>query len=303
MKKKVKEIEKAKAPEEVEGNGEGEGDTSSDFGDSKFLAMRDKSIQVLRENEKNTNRKLIEKMLTLRHNMKYNKHLVSVYMKAKELFDQMVEEHRLQIASLDEIYRHLNQLIRENLSKQRTQKKNNGVSTEMMNELVNDKKRISTLLKKMRESYEKLMNVDTVIGVTVQKINELTTMDDYDDLNKMTDSEDDEGEEYDDTVEDEEDEYEHAEDEEDENLENHEESEYDEDDEESEYDEDDEDDEESEDDEDDEDDEESEDEDDEESEDEDDEESEDDEDDEESEDEDDESSGKESKDPRVIYMF
>jgi hypothetical protein len=158
------------------------------YGDSDFLAMRDTAIKNFRGSEKHTNHKIIEKMLTLRHNMKYNKHLVSVYMKAKELFDQMLEEHRAQLDSLDEIYRHLNTLIRENLSKQRIQKKKNGVSAQMMSELVKDKKRIGSLLKKMKESYEKLMNVDTVIGVTVNKINEITFMDDHDN-NKLIDSE------------------------------------------------------------------------------------------------------------------
>ncbi len=167
------------------------------YGDSDFLAMRDTAIKNFRGSEKHTNHKIIEKMLTLRHNMKYNKHLVSVYMKAKELFDQMLEEHRAQLDSLDEIYRHLNTLIRENLSKQRIQKKKNGVSAQMMSELVKDKKRIGSLLKKMKESYEKLMNVDTVIGVTVNKINEITFMDDHDN-NKLIDSEADEDDDVED---------------------------------------------------------------------------------------------------------
>ena len=167
------------------------------YGDSKFLAMRDTAIKNFRGSEKHTNHKIIEKMLTLRHNMKYNKHLVSVYMKAKELFDQMLEEHRAQLDSLDEIYRHLNTLIRENLSNQRIQKKKNGVSDQMMTELVKDKKRIGSLLKKMKESYEKLMNIDTVIGVTVNKINEITFIDDHD-INKLIDSEADEDDDVED---------------------------------------------------------------------------------------------------------
>jgi hypothetical protein len=68
---------------------------------------------------------------------------------------------------LDEIYRHINQLIRENLSS--ISKKTDSHQT-MMAELVKDKKRIGILLKKMRNSYEKLMNIDTVIGVTIDNI-------------------------------------------------------------------------------------------------------------------------------------
>jgi hypothetical protein len=76
-------------------------DTDDVYGDSEFLAERDKTVHDFRTSEKDTKRKLIEKMLTLRHNMKYNKHLLSVYMRAKGLFDTMVEEHRSQLNHLD----------------------------------------------------------------------------------------------------------------------------------------------------------------------------------------------------------
>ena len=135
-------------------------------------------------------------MLTLRHNMKYNKHLLSVYVKAKELFDKMVDEHRSQLHSLDEIYRHLNQLIRENITKKRIHSKNS-MSSEMMAELVKDKKRIGGLVKKMRNSYDKLMNVDTIIGVTVDKINEITFMDDDKNENETKEDDDDEEDDVD----------------------------------------------------------------------------------------------------------
>ena len=147
-------------------------DMNDEYGDSDFLAKRDLAVSDFRTSEKETKRKIIEKMLTLRHNMKYNKHLLSVYIRAKGLFDTMIEEHRSQLYYLDEIYRHINQLIRENLST--VSKKSSGI----MSELVKDKKRIGTLLKKMRGSYDKLMNVDTVIGVTIDKMNEITFMED-----------------------------------------------------------------------------------------------------------------------------
>jgi len=162
------------------------------YGDSDFLADNDLAIKKFRGSEKDAKRKIIDKMLTLRHNMKYNKHLLSVYVKAKALFDEMVEEHRLQIDSLDEIYRHLNQMIRENLSKQRIQKKKDGVSSEMLKEMTKDKNRIGALLKKMRVSYQKLMNVDTILGVTVDKINEITFIEDDDHDGKSSEDEEDE---------------------------------------------------------------------------------------------------------------
>ena len=182
-------------------NIEEEGDA---FGDSKFLATNDKAIQNFRKTQNESKRNIVKKMLVLQHNMKYNKHLLSVYMKAKELFDKMVDEHRSQLHSLDEIYRHLNRMIRENISKKRVDSKNS-VSSEMMRELVKDKKRIGGLVKKMRNSYEKLMNVNTIIGVTIEKINEITLMDDEDD-NVTKESDDDEIEDYDDAEEGDEDE-------------------------------------------------------------------------------------------------
>ena len=159
------------------------------FGDSDFLAMNDMAIQNFRKNQNESKRNIVKKMLTLQHNMKYNKHLSSVYMKAKELFDKMVDEHRSQLHSLDEIYRHLNHMIRENISKKRLDSKNS-MSSEMMKELVKDKKRIGGLVKKMRNSYEKLMNVNTIIGVTIDKINEITLIDDDDNDDEEGDDDD-----------------------------------------------------------------------------------------------------------------
>jgi hypothetical protein len=153
-------------------NNDNDNDNDVTFADSDFLAQRDIAVNDFRMSEKESKCKIITKMLTLRHNMKYNKHLLSVYMKAKGIFDTMVEEHRSQLYYLDEIYRHINQLIRENLST--ISKKPNG----MMTELIKDKKRIGNLLKKMRISYEKLMNIDTVIGVTIDNMNEITFIDD-----------------------------------------------------------------------------------------------------------------------------
>ena len=133
-----------------------------DFGDSEFLAYRDIATNDFRKSEKESKIQIIKKMLELRHNMKYNQHLLSVYLKAKSLFDTMVDEQRAQITYLEEIYNHINGMIRD------THRKNTITA-----ELLKDKKRIGLLLKKMRNSYDKLTNVYTVINVTVQKMNEL----------------------------------------------------------------------------------------------------------------------------------
>jgi hypothetical protein len=200
-------------------------DDNDVYGDSDFLAQRDKTVHDFRASEKDTKRKIIEKMLTLRHNMKYNKHLLSVYTRAKELFDTMVDEHRSQLNHLDEIYRHLNHLIRENLSAQRNRRGDTS-SKMMMTELVKDKKRIGSLLKKMRGSFDKLMDIDTVIGTTIENINEITLMDenvdeddDEDDVvldNDESESENDDEDEGEDEGEDEDEDDEDDEDEDDE---------------------------------------------------------------------------------------
>jgi hypothetical protein len=158
------------------------------------LAINDKMMKECRYSVKEANCEIIKKMLTLRHNMKYNQHLVSVYMKAKEIFDKMVEEHRTQIQSLDEIHRHIHQMIRENLLKTRTSLKyKSNANEKMILELTKDKTKIGRLLKKMRENYEKLLNIDTVIGVSIDKVNELSFMDDlnYNNDNMLSYSEDD----------------------------------------------------------------------------------------------------------------
>jgi hypothetical protein len=174
-------------------------DDAGVYGGYSDLVQRDKTIHDFRDSDKDTKRKIIEKMLTLRHNMKYNKHLLSVYMKAKGLFDTMIEEHRAQLHYLDEIYRHLNHLIRENLSAHKNNKNNNknaGTNT-MMNELIKDKKRIGALLKKMRDSFNKLMDIDTVIGVTIAQINEITFMEDHDQIDPKDDEDEGEAEDED----------------------------------------------------------------------------------------------------------
>jgi len=148
-----------------------------EFGDSDFLAYRDIATNDFRKSEKESKIQLIKKMIELRHNMKYNQHLLSVYLKAKSLFDTMVDEHRTQITYLEEIYNHINGMIRD------THRKNT-----MTAELLKDKKRIGRLLKKMRNSYDKLTNVYTVIDVTVQKMNELiASIEDSEDMELESD--------------------------------------------------------------------------------------------------------------------
>jgi hypothetical protein len=141
------------------------------FGDDRgFLALRDKTTRAFRQDQRDGERKIIENMVRLRHNMQYNKHLRSVYEKAKSIFDTMVDEQRVQIQSLDNIYRHLYQVIRE----ERTHRHRNNKVIEMKK----DMEHIGRLLKRMRQNLEYLMNVDTVVGITIDKLGKIKSLDD-----------------------------------------------------------------------------------------------------------------------------
>jgi hypothetical protein len=50
-----------------------EKEKSKTFGDSDFLAINDTAIRNFRSSENDAKRNIVKKMLTLRHNMKYNK--------------------------------------------------------------------------------------------------------------------------------------------------------------------------------------------------------------------------------------
>ena len=162
-------------------------DSASEYGDSDFLADNDRSKRDFRENEKASKKHIVKQMVKLRHNLQYNKHLLSVYLKAKTIFDEMVEEHRAQIHHLDEIYRHLSKLIHTELTRHKSSKKRRddgggGVmdNKPMIKELVKDKRKIGKLLSNMRKGLDKLMEIDTIIGTTVDKINEIQFIEDND---------------------------------------------------------------------------------------------------------------------------
>ena len=192
----------------------------SEYGDSDFLADNDRSIRDFRENEKTSKKHIVKQMVKIRHNLQYNKHLLSVYLKAKTIFDEMVEEHREQIHHLDKIYRHLNKLIHEQITKNKSSKKrrDGGVADNnkpTIKELVKDKRKIGKLLSNMRKGLDKLMEIDTIIGTTVEKINEIQFMEDNDDDESEDSDEADEDDEADEETEDDDESEEEEEDDED----------------------------------------------------------------------------------------
>jgi hypothetical protein len=170
-------------------------DDSGDIrADSDFLAYDDRAIRDFRESEKESKKMIVKHMVKLRHNLQYNKHLLSVYLKAKAIFDEMVDEHRTQIHHLDEIYKHLSKLINEQLTKKNKPSKKlrrgdrdrdrdqSDIDHDkpMLKELVKDKKNIGKLLSNMRKGLDKLMEIDTIIGTTIDKINEIQFIEDDD---------------------------------------------------------------------------------------------------------------------------
>jgi len=178
-------------------------DDSGDIrADSDFLAYDDRAIRDFRESEKESKKMIVKHMVKLRHNLQYNKHLLSVYLKAKTIFDEMVDEHRTQIHHLDEIYKHLSKLINEQLTKKNKPSKklrrgDRDIDHDkpMLKELVKDKKNIGKLLSNMRKGLDKLMEIDTIIGTTIDKINEIQFIEDNDEKDEK--DEKDEGDEGD----------------------------------------------------------------------------------------------------------
>ena len=174
--------------------------SASDYGDSDFLADNDRSIRDFRENEKASKKEIVKQMVKLRHNLQYNKHLLSVYLKAKTIFDEMVEEHRAQIHHLDEIYRHLSKMIHTELTRHKSSSKkrrDGGVvdnNKPMIKELVKDKRKIGKLLSNMRKGLDKLMEIDTIIGTTIEKINEIQFIEDEAEESEADDDEADDDE-------------------------------------------------------------------------------------------------------------
>ena len=160
-----------------------DGSTDNPYGDAAILAGMDNLTRDFRESEKASKQQIVQHMVKLRHNLQYNKHLMSVYMKAKAIFDEIVEERRSQIHHLDEIYRHLSKIIHEELMKSKKTKhtqqpSEKKTSSLAMTELVKDKRKIGKLLSSMRKGLDKLMGIDTIIGTTIDKINEIEVSED-----------------------------------------------------------------------------------------------------------------------------
>jgi hypothetical protein len=149
--------------------------------DSSILAARDQRINGFREIENNSKYNIIRGMITSRQNMKYNEHLTPVYLRAKEMFDTMVDEQNSQITYLQGILTHLDNILQE-YTKPDGKGKGKGKGTskgtdKFIEGIVQDKKKIGKLLIRMRKVLNKLNEIDTITNITTEMMDKYTPED------------------------------------------------------------------------------------------------------------------------------
>ncbi len=152
----------------------------ADVEDSSILAARDQRINGFREIENNSKYNIIRGMITSRQNMKYNEHLTPVYLRAKEMFDTMVDEQNSQITYLQGILTHLDNILQE-YTKPDGKGKGKGTGTgsskgtdKFIEGIVQDKKKIGKLLIRMRKVLNKLNEIDTITNITTEMMDKYT---------------------------------------------------------------------------------------------------------------------------------
>ena len=176
----------------------------NDEEDTSRLAARDRGIRANREIENIAKFNIIIGMLKLKHNMKYNKLLLPVYFKSKKLFDEIVDEHTKQIEYLQNIIRHLDNVMHDHVSS--TPDKKNGkkmrktdVNNTFIDNINKEKRKIGRLLVKMRRVLNKLNEVDSIVKITPEIIYTYTP-DDFNVYHEVDEDEDDDDEDDDDVL-------------------------------------------------------------------------------------------------------
>lgn len=142
--------------------------------DSSILAARDRRISGFREIENNSKYNIIRGMITSRQNMKYNQHLTPVYLKAKEIFDTMVDEQNSQINYLQGILTHLDNILQEYTKPDGNKKRKTKSTDKFIEGIVQDKKKIGKLLIRMRKVINKLNEIDTITNITTEMMDKYT---------------------------------------------------------------------------------------------------------------------------------
>ena len=145
--------------------------------DSSILAARDRRINGFREIENNSKYNIIRGMITSRQNMKYNEHMKPVYLRAKEMFDTMVDEQNSQTNYLQGILTHLDNILQEYTKPDGNKKRKPKGTDKFIEGIVADKKKIGKLLIRMRKVLNKLNEIDTITNITTEMMDKYTPED------------------------------------------------------------------------------------------------------------------------------
>lgn len=146
--------------------------------DAKTLSSRDKSIDGYREIQNVAKFNIIKGMIKSKENYKHNKKLLAVYLKYKQLFDGIIEEHTKQIEYLQNIIKHLDSVLNDHISskksKSKSKSKKHNNDTAMIESIHNDKQKIGRLLIRMRKVLNTLNEIDSIAEITPDIINKYT---------------------------------------------------------------------------------------------------------------------------------
>jgi hypothetical protein len=143
------------------------------FDDAKTLSSRDKSINGYREIENIAKFNIIKGMIKSKENYKHNKKLLAVYLKYKQLFDGIIDEHTNQIKYLQNIIKHLDAVLNDYISSNNS-KKQEKKHNAMIKSIHNDKQKIGRLIIRMRKVLNTLNEIDSIAEITPDIINKYT---------------------------------------------------------------------------------------------------------------------------------
>lgn len=158
-------------------------ESDSDIDDVSVLSSRDKHIRGYRDVENMSKFNIILGMIKTRQNVKNNKDLMPIYMRSKQLFDEIVEEQNKQVTYLQNIIRHLDSILHDHLSPpegQISSKKNKKVAKSGSNigkqedhviqDIIKEKQKVGRLLIKMRMVLNKLNEIDALTHITPERM-------------------------------------------------------------------------------------------------------------------------------------
>ena len=163
---------------------ENDKESDSDIDDVSLLSSRDKHIRGYRDVENISKFNIIVGMIKTRQNVKNNKDLMPIYMRSKQLFDEIVEEQNKQVTYLQNIIRHLDSILHDHLSPPEgqitTSKKHKKVAKSGSNigkqedhviqDIIKEKQKVGRLLIKMRMVLNKLNEIDALTHITPERM-------------------------------------------------------------------------------------------------------------------------------------